>query len=47
MKDLIEIVVLNGALTQEEKTKVREYINDLELDVLISELEKTWASQEN
>lgn len=47
MKDLIEIVVLNGALTQEEKTKVREYINDLELDVLISELEETWASQEN
>lgn len=47
MKDLIEIVVMNGSLTQEEKEKVREYINDLELDVLISELEETWASQEN
>lgn len=47
MKNPIEIVVMNGSLTQEEKEKVREYINDLELDVLISELEETWASQEN
>ena len=47
MENLIEIVVMNDTLTEEEKVKVRRYINHLKLDVLISELEETWASQEN
>lgn len=29
-------------LTEEEKNKVRTFLEDLELDILIAELEKTW-----
>lgn len=42
MENLIEMVILNETLTEEEKRKVKEYLKNLELDILITELEKTW-----
>lgn len=47
MENSLEIVVIGDTLTEEEKEKVREYINYLELGVLITELEKTWLNQED
>lgn len=36
---------INYLLTEEEKNKVRELLEDLELNVLVTELEKTWLEQ--
>lgn len=45
MGKIIKNAILDVVLTEEEKEKIINYMNDLELEILVSELEASWASQ--